>query len=45
MLHCSRDLLRQKIHDDFNETRYFLYFNPFYVPRQLAPETWQLWMW
>ncbi|MFQ5604759.1 MAG: hypothetical protein ACE5HS_15930 [bacterium] len=27
------------------ETRYFLYFNPYDVPRQLDPETWQLWMW
>lgn len=28
-----------------NETRYFLYFNPYSVPRQLDPETWNLWMW
>ncbi|MFQ5753998.1 MAG: hypothetical protein ACE5HI_18580 [bacterium] len=29
----------------FNETRYFLYFNPYDVPRRLDPETWRLWMW
>jgi len=28
-----------------NETRYFLYFNPYHVPRELDPETWNLWMW
>ncbi len=28
-----------------NETRYFLYFNPYDVPRHLDPETWNLWMW
>lgn len=28
-----------------NETRYFLFFNPYHVPRQLDPETWNLWMW
>jgi len=27
------------------ETRYFLFFNPYDVPRQLDPETWNLWMW
>jgi hypothetical protein len=29
----------------YNETRYFLYFNPYDVPRQLDPETWNWWMW
>ncbi len=28
-----------------NETRYFLYFNPYHVPRRLDPATWNLWMW
>jgi Na+/proline symporter len=28
-----------------NETRYFLYFNPYDVPRRLDPGTWNLWMW
>jgi hypothetical protein len=28
-----------------NETRYFLYFNPYNVPRRLDPGTWNLWMW
>lgn len=28
-----------------NETRYFLFFNPYNVPRSLDPETWELWMW
>lgn len=28
-----------------NETRYFLFFNPYHVPRRLDPETWNLWMW
>jgi len=27
------------------ETRYYLFFNPYDVPRQLDPETWHLWMW
>jgi hypothetical protein len=27
------------------ETRYYLFFNPYDVPRQLDPETWNLWMW
>lgn len=25
--------------------RYFIYFNPYDMPRQLDPETWNLWMW
>jgi hypothetical protein len=29
----------------YNETRYFLYFNPYDVPRRLDPETWNFWMW
>ncbi len=33
----------------FNEalrdTRYFMYFNPYFLPRQIDPETWNLWMW
>jgi ABC-type transport system involved in multi-copper enzyme maturation permease subunit len=28
-----------------SETRYFLFLNPYDVPRQLDPETWNLWMW
>lgn len=28
-----------------DETRYFLFFNPYHVPRRLDPETWNLWMW
>lgn len=28
-----------------HETRYFLYFNPYFLPRRLDPETWNLWMW
>ncbi|MCG8553924.1 MAG: hypothetical protein MJD61_01355, partial [Proteobacteria bacterium] len=33
--------------DGFNleETRYFLFFNPYRVPRELDPETWNIWMW
>jgi ABC-type transport system involved in multi-copper enzyme maturation permease subunit len=34
-------MFTEAIHD----TRYFLYFNPFYLPRRLDPETWNLWMW
>lgn len=28
-----------------DETRYFLFFNPYHIPRRLDPETWNLWMW
>lgn len=28
-----------------SETRYFLFFNPYNIPRRLDPETWNLWMW
>jgi hypothetical protein len=28
-----------------SETRYFLFFNPYDVPRRLDPGTWNLWMW
>jgi ABC-type transport system involved in multi-copper enzyme maturation permease subunit len=33
--------------DGFNleDTRYFLFFNPYDVPRELDPETWNIWMW
>ncbi len=31
--------------DFFEDTRYSLFFNPFDMPRQLDPETWNLWMW
>jgi hypothetical protein len=25
--------------------RYFIYFNPYHMPRRLDPETWNVWMW
>lgn len=31
--------------DAIDDTRYFLFFNPYDVPRELDPETWNIWMW
>lgn len=31
--------------EPLEHTKYFLFFNPYDVPRQLDPETWSLWMW
>lgn len=31
--------------DFLHETRYFLFLNPYRVPRRLDPATWNLWMW
>lgn len=30
---------------DYEKTRYFLFFNPYDIPRELDPRTWDIWMW
>ena len=30
---------------DIEDTRYFLFFNPYHIPRELDPETWYIWTW
>lgn len=40
LLHTlSADIFR------YNRTRYFLFFNPYDLPNQIDPRTWNIWMW